>query len=471
LSEKNLAWKNFVKRYRDNPADFAANVLKMKPLPWQTEVMQEIAVGTRRLTVKSGHGVGKSSCAAAIIIWFLTTRYPAKVVVTAPTASQLFDALFAEVKRRHKQMPPAIGDLFETTSDRMVLKSNPSAVFCACKTASKERPESLAGVHVEMPGAVLLIADEASGIPETIFESGSGSMSGHNATTLLLGNPIRNSGFFYRTHTDLSHDWWTKTVSCKDNPLVSDDFIRDMADRYGEESAGFYSRVLGEFPPSDEDTYIPLDLINASLTRDVEGSPVAPVIWGVDVSRSGRDRSALAKRKGNALIEPIKTWRNKDTMELSGIILNEYETTMIQDRPQTICIDVIGIGAGVVDRCLELDLPTRGINVAESASLTDKYMRQRDELWGRAREWFEAKECKLPDDPSLVHELATPRFTFTSSGKIKIESKDEMRKRGIRSPDLADAFCLTFAEQAITASHGSRYGWGATIEVDTSYVV
>ena len=467
-AEKKSAWADFLKRYHDDPAGFAEHVIKMDPLPWQREVMDAIATGERRITVRSGHGVGKSSCAAAIILWFLTTRYPCKVVVTAPTASQLYDALFAEAKRRLKEMPEAVSKLLEATSDRIVLKSSPTEAFFSARTSSKERPESLAGVHSEN---VLLIADEASGIPEEVFESAAGSMSGHNATTLLLGNPTRTSGFFYRTHTDLRNDWWTKKVSCADSPLVSDDFITDMAKRYGEESAAYSIRVLGEFPQADEDTYIPLHLIEASLTRDIEESPNAPVVWGLDCARYGSDRSALAKRKGNHLTENIKTWRDKSTMELAGIILNEYETTPIMERPQEILVDSIGVGAGVVDRLIELELPARGINVAESASLSDKYMRLRDELWGKTREFFEAKECVLPDDAQLVHELAAPRFSFTSSGKIKIESKDELRKRGIKSPDLADAFCLTFATNAVAAAHGSRFAWQSTLEVDTSYVV
>ena len=464
-------WHDFVERYRDDPSGFSEHVIGMEPLPWQREVMDAISTGERRLSIRSGHGVGKSSCAAVTILWFLLTRYPCKVVVTAPTASQLYDALFSEVKTRLKQMPTAISDLLEATSDRVVLKSSPSAAFAVCKTAAKEKPESLAGVHVQEPGAVLLIADEASGIPEEVFESAAGSMSGHSATTLLLGNPIRSSGFFYRTHTELKNDWWTRAVSCLDSPLVSDDFVRDMANRYGQESNAYYVRVRGEFPQADEDTYIPLHLVEAATRREIEESPVASVTWGLDVARFGRDRSALAKRKGPTLVEEIKTWRDKSTMELAGIVMDEYENTPIIDRPSEICVDAIGIGAGVVDRLQELDLPARAINVAESSSMSQKYMRLRDELWGRAREWFEEKNCKLPDDQALVHELAAPRFAFTSTGKIKIESKDEMRKRGIKSPDLADSFCLTFAGNAIVGVHGNKYAWTSTLDVDTSYVV
>jgi hypothetical protein len=158
-------------------------------------------------------------------------------------------------------------------------------------------------------------------------------------------------------------------------------------------------------------------------------------------------------------------------MELAGIVVDEFENTPIIDRPQEICVDSIGIGAGVYDRLFELDLPARSVNVAESASMTQKYMRLRDELWGKTREWFESRECVVIDDPVLISELAAPRFAFTSSGKIKIESKDEMRKRGIKSPDMADALCLTFASNAVIGVHGNKYGWKTAITPDTSYVI
>ena len=468
--QNNAAWAAFIARYRDDPAGFSRHVIGMEPLSWQSEVMGALASGQRRLSCKSGHGVGKSSCAAVLILWFLTTRFPAKVVVTAPTSAQLYDALFAECKARLLALPSPVGDLFEATSDRIVLKSSPSESFCSARTSSKERPEALAGVH--SPNT-LLIVDEASGVPESVFESAAGSMSGMNAATLLLGNPVRANGFFYRTHTDLATDWWTRTVSCIDNELVSADFLRDMASRYGESSNAYRVRVLGLWPESDDDTLIPLSLIEAARDRDVDSSEVAPMVWGVDPARYGNDRSALAKRRGNYLVEPAKTWRDKSTMELSGIIQAEYDASKISDRPEEICVDSIGVGAGVVDRLIEMDLPARGINVAESASLNQKYVRLRDELWSRAREWFETKEVHIPDDEQFIAELAAPRFAFTSSGKIKIESKDEMRKRGVLggSPDLADAFCLTFASNAVIAAHGRRFAWNTAFEPDTSYVI
>ncbi len=423
----------------------------------------------RRLSIRSGHGVGKSTCAASLMVWFLLTRYPAKIVVTAPTASQLYDALFAEVKRRIKEMPKALSQLLDMTTDRIVLKASPTEAFISARTSSKERPEAMAGVHSEN---VLLIFDEASGIPEEVFESAAGSMSGHNATTLLLGNPIRTSGMFYRTQTELAADWWTRAVSCYDNPLVSEDFIKDMGTRYGEESNAFRCRVLGEFPMAEEDTLIPMHLVEAAIERDIKPAATMPVVWGLDIARQGMDRTALCKRRGNILLEPVKTWRDKDLMETVGLVLNEYETTPYQDKPQEILADIIGIGAGVVDRINELDIcPCRGVNVAEASPLKEKYNRLRDQLWAECKQWFEERECRIPKDDTLIAELTTPKFNFTTTGKLKVEAKQDMKKRGFASPDVADALILTFASSATTAFKGNqRYAWNRPIQQDLQWV-
>ena len=163
------------------------------------------------------------------------------------------------------------------------------------------------------------------------------------------------------------------------------------------------------------------------------------------MARFGSDRTALAKRRGNVQLEPVKSWHGKDTMQAAGLIIAEYEATPEEDRPSEILVDVIGIGAGVVDRLSEQGLPVRGINVAESPAVGDRFMRLRDELWFKARGSLETRDCTLADDDALIAELTGVRYDITSAGKIKVEGKDEMKKRGLRSCDLADAWCLTFA--------------------------
>ena len=189
-----LEW---LKKYAKNPSAFVTDVLTCHPDMWQKELLEAVNNGERKLSVRSGHGVGKSTAASWLMLWFLLTRYPVKIVVTAPTSAQLFDALFAELKRWINQLPPPLKDILDVKSDRVSHKAAPSEAFISCRTSRAETPEALQGVHSEN---VLLICDEASAIPESVFEAAAGSMSGANASTVLLGNPTRSSGFFFETH-------------------------------------------------------------------------------------------------------------------------------------------------------------------------------------------------------------------------------------------------------------------------------
>jgi hypothetical protein len=224
--------------------------------------------------------------------------------------------------------------------------------------------------------------------------------------------------------------------------------------RYGEESNPYRVRVLGEFPKADDDTVIPYELIEAAATRDVVANPDAPEVWGLDVARFGTDSSCLVKRKSNIILD-IRTWRNLDLMTLTGAVVAEYNAA--DKKPMEILVDSIGLGAGVVDRLRELKLPARGINVSESPALGTTYANLRAELWYKAKAWLEKRDCKIPSNERLIGELAAIRYGFMSNGKIKIESKDDMRRRGLPSPDCADAFCLTFASDAGVALYGTSY--------------
>ena len=169
------------------------------PLPWQKVFMNKVAAGKRRISVRAGHGVGKSTVCAWVIVWFAVTRFPQKCVITAPTAGQLFDALFSELKAQFNNLPDVLRESFEVFADKITFKGSPESSFISARTSSSERPEALAGIHSEN---VLLICDEASAIPEAVYEAAAGSMSGHSACTILSGNPTRNSGLFYKTHQD-----------------------------------------------------------------------------------------------------------------------------------------------------------------------------------------------------------------------------------------------------------------------------
>lgn len=440
MSNVRAAFLDFVDDYRDDPVAFVEIVLEAKPLPWQKEFLQAIAAGERRISVRAGHGVGKSTACSWAAIWFMLTRFPQKTIMTAPTAGQLFDALFSEVKHWFNRLPAALRDAVELYSDRIVQKGTPESSFISARTSSAERPEALAGVHSEN---VLLICDEASAIPEAVYESAAGSMSGHSATTILIGNPTRNTGLFFRTHHSLSSDWKTMHVSCLANPLVSHDFVEQIKATYGETSNAFRVRVLGEFALRDDDVLIPAELVDAATQRDVVLNVSEPLIYGVDVARFGDDRTVICKRQGNVVVG-FKHWSGEDLMGTVGRIVHEAKL----DSPEEICVDSIGLGGGVADRLRELGHNVRDVNVSESSALNQQAARLRDELWLACKSWLDTRAVRLPKDDDLRAELIGPTYSFTSNGKIKVEGKSEMKRRGMRSPDLADALCLTFASQA-----------------------
>jgi phage terminase large subunit len=472
-----------VARYRADPIAFVREVLGTEPDPWQAEFLTALARGDRRISVVSGHGTGKSTAASFGIIWFACTRTPFKVVITAPTAGQLFDALFAELKAWIDKMHPGFKVLFDVKSDRIELIASRHDSFIVAKTSRAETPEAMAGVHSEN---VLLIADEASGVPEQVFEAAAGSMSGDNATTVLLGNPVRSTGYFYETHHKLKDHWTTMAVSCLTSPRVSKQWIEEMQVRYGEESNAYRVRVLGKFPLGDDDTIIPMDLIASAQGRDIANAPGTGILWGVDVARFGSDSSAVAKRQGRILLEPVTLYRGLDLMQLCGRIKAEYDATDPKRRPVEILIDVIGMGSGVVDRLRELGLPARGINVSEAPAIGITYGNLRAELWFKARAWFAGRDVAIPVKrpemtpteaeslDRLVNELAAVRFQVKdSSGKIYAESKADMKKRGVASPDAADAFVLTFAGDAVTALHGkdSQRNWNKPLRRNLKGIV
>lgn len=434
-------WQFFIETYYDKPVEFAQDVLGVEPDPWQAKVMREVASGKRRIAIRAGHGVGKTAFCAWLVIWFMVTRYPQKTVLTAPTAGQLFDALFAETKFWVRKLPAALLELFELKAESIELKSDPEGSFVSAKTSSKDRPEAMAGVHSQH---VLLICDEASAIPEEVYEAAAGSMSGFSACTILISNPTRNVGLFFMAFHALKDDWCCHHVSCIGSPRVSPDFVKQIIATYGQNSNQYRVRVLGEFALREDDVLLPAELVDAAFDRDIQPVPSEPILYGLDVARFGDDRTVLAKRQGNVVLE-IKAWNGYDLMETVGRVLFEAKT----DKPSEIMVDVIGMGAGVADALRAAGMNVRDVNVAESAALNPGMNKLRDELWFALREWLYTRAVKLCRHDGLREELLAPTYGFApQSGKLKVEAKDDIKKKIRRSPDIADAICLTFSGQA-----------------------
>lgn len=463
-------YEKFVANFRQSAVGFVRYALGAEPEPWQLEALQYLDEGGSRLAVKSGHGVGKSTFLSWVILQQLLTRFPQKTVITAPTSGQLFDALASEVRSWLGKLPQGLQELFTVKTDRIELAASPAESFIAYRTSRQEQPEALQGVHSDN---VLLVADEASGVPSPVFEAAGGSLSTPNSRFLLTGNPTRPEGFFFDRFRQQDEDWKLMTVSCFDSSRVDPSFIKMIARAYGEDSNVYRVRVLGEFPIEAEDKLIPMWAIETAVGRDITPSPSWTPVWGLDVARSGKDRTALVERRSR-VVSWVDTWRSQDLMEICGRVKLKYDDTLPSQRPIEICVDAIGLGAGVADRLAELGLPAVAVNVAEASSTNQFAMRLRDDLWLQCRDWFLRQDVNIPDDEILITDLQAPSFSVTSTGKYKVASKDEMRRAGYRSPDTADALALTFAGEASIMQLGSDHpqsSWNRSLDIPETAIV
>jgi phage terminase large subunit len=425
---------------------FITQVLKVEKLEdWQREELEALDNGETKLSIRSGHGVGKTAFCSWCALHFLLFRDDVKVIVTSPSLKQLTDGLIPEIQKWVNRLPKWMSMQLEITSERLTRKPNNKNNFVSFRTARKENPEALAGVHAQ---SVLIIVDEASGVDEVVYETGQGALSTVGSIAILIGNPTKPSGFFYKTHNELSDLWRTRKVTCMQSSRVSEDYIKSQERTYGRDSREFKVRVLGDFPDSGANAVIPRSYVESAQGRDIEPSRDGRV-WGIDPGRGG-DPSGFIDRTDNAILD-IAEVRVDDVMRLTGWVVGRWNTTPQSKRPLSIFVDAIGLGAGIADRLSELGLPVVAVNVAEVASMSDRYVRLRDELWFETRHWFEPMTVVVPtkeENPlieKLTHELSSVESEYMSNGKLQVESKEKMKRRGVKSPNLADALCLTFA--------------------------
>lgn len=450
---------------------FVSNLLGVTPDEWQEDILRQLDEGATRISVRSGHGVGKTALCAWLALHFLLFRIGVKVIVTSPSGRQMSDGIKPELRLWIDRLPRGLGlwENLEVTADRVVRRTDPSNNFVSFRTARIETPEALAGIHADH---VMVIVDEASGVPEPVFEAASGTLSTAGAICLLIGNPTRARGLFYRTHTMLADLWTSIRVSSLESDRVDSAFIEDIRRTYGPDSNQFRVRVMGEFPTTEEDCVIPLELVRSSIDRDIEPYDGLPVYWGVDPGRGG-DATGFCSRQGTQLLE-LAEWHDPDLMKIVGRIRTKWDKTPPSDRPEAIYIDAIGLGAGVADRLRELNLPSVDINVSEAPAMKDRYPRLRAELWFSARDWFEARNCNMPSAIPLVEklldELTAPEMRLLSNGKTDVESKADMRRRGMPSPNLADAFNLTLAAGGATAAGRGQFLSAWTKPIRSRYV-
>lgn len=445
LAEFKKAPVELMAQWRERPALFAADVLRMEYLPWQEFTAQAIAdakagkINKTRFAIKSGTGVGKTALTASLILWMLACFEDVKIPCTAPNAPQLKAVLWPELRKFVSAIPEELRDIFpfDVQVDRCTIYNN----FAVARTPKDGSPEGFQGFHALN---IMLVADEASGVPDDVYLAGQGVMAEKGAITLLIGNPTRVSGYFYKCFTSNQERWWCLTVSCEDSPRVTKEYIDDMRTEHGENSYEFKVRVLGEFHLEESGVIIPINWVRDAIERDI-GSNSDYEVWGFDVS-DGKDRSALAKRKGNKLLE-IKSWGGKSALASVGVVVDEYYQTLPPLRPKEICVDAIGMGATAAQRLAEIlkgePVVVTKVNVALTGErVGQRYRSRRVELWARGRKWFEDYESSIPPNlDRFMAQISSVEWEVNdSSGKWVLVDK----KASGSSPDEADAFLLTF---------------------------
>lgn len=438
-------------RFRNEPEFFHREVLGYEPWERQLEISRSIR-DHRNTAIRSCNGAGKTFHIAHEGLRFLFAYAPAVVINTAPVWTQVENQYWRYFRDAYnKARYPLGGKLLKT-------QLNIDEKWFAMGLANDpDRMEAFQGWHAEN---IMVIFDEASGISPKIYEAALGAMAGgHIVRFVLIGNPTQNSGPFYDAFKDPTYNHIR--ISALDVPnvrerrqivpgLVTHDWVDEMKAKYGEESDIYRVRVLGQFPRHASDTLISIDAVESAFNAERELYGLDDDVSGLDVARFGDDNSALVRRTGNkAKVEWVVYGNN--TMELAGraaIYLRANKTTKL-------FVDITGgLGAGVFDRLKEQpDIAGRvyGVNVASKPRDEATYINIRVESWCNVRDWL--KDAVLEKHEGF-YQLAQPKYKLTSTGKLQLESKEDMKKRGVASPDVGDALALTLSR----ATEGDNLG-------------
>lgn len=448
-----------VAKFYDNPLGFVKyifpwgeGVLKDETGPdeWQTKVLTEIGDAINngeslgeaiRIAVASGHGIGKTAFVAWVVYWFISTREFPQIVVTSSTQTQLTTKTWRELAKWQRL---AINKhWFEWTATKFYHKQYPETWFASAIPWSVNNSEAFAGTHEKH---VLIIFDEASGIHDIIWEVIEGAMTTSGAMWLALGNPTKNTGRFRECFGKFKHRWLNMQIDSRTAKQANKAQIQQWVDDYGEDSDFVRVRVRGVFPRSGSNQFIGADIVEECRKYKAEGFEGLERILAVDVARFGDDQSVILKRQGRKVFKP-KKFRGLTTMELAAYVVEEIDDW----KPDAVFIDGVGVGAGVVDRVKQLRPSANVIEVNAGARAKDanKYFNKRAEMWGLTRDFLKAGADLPDDDNELAEELQSVEYGFSNKQQIQIEKKEDMKARGLSSPDVADALCLTFAETIV----------------------
>ena len=461
--------------YADHPVEFVEDIIRAKPDARQRDMLRSVA-DNPLTSVRSGHGVGKSAVESWLVIWFLSTRPYPKVPCTAPTKHQLYDILWAEISKWLRNNPVLEKDII-WTQEKVFMRGYREEWFAVARTASK--PDALQGFHADH---VLYIIDEASGVDDKVFEPILGALTTEGSRLFMAGNPTKLTGFFFDSHHKNRAQYSTLHIDGRESSRVDTAFIQKIVEMFGEDSDVFRVRVAGDFPKSLPDSFIPMEWAEqASGTVHIPEIP-RRIDIGVDVARYGDDSSVVCPVYDKAQQGEPDIYHHNNITEISGhvVVLVKQLARKYLSAEIHVKIDCDGMGVGVYDilqeqqeaiveeitkerEAAEIEAPFvlelyechfggEGGTIGDVGDDPIEYENSTGLMWGSVRLALYEKRLKLWENDQQISQLSNRKYIVNSKGKIELERKEAMKKRGLHSPDMADALALAMYEPR-------RYTW------------
>lgn len=442
-------WKAFI----DKPVDWVSDFFTFPPDEGPTKYQEEALiklVEERRVSLRGPHGLGKTALAAWAILWFGATRpFDTKIPTTASAWRQLDKFLWPEIRKWYRLCDwGKWADMGGMVPEMFTLKMKVGD-GCEAFALASDRAELIEGAHGDN---LLYVFDEAKAIPPDTWNAAEGAFASGDAYWLAISTPGDRSGRFYDIHRKAPglEDWWVRHVTLREAVAagrINEEWAEARRRQWGEDSPVYQARVLGEFPTHSEWALVPLAWVEAARKRELDPGDTKPIA-GLDVAWTGTDDSAMFIRQGPVVLSG-EFWHGHDLMETTG----KAKRTGLH-----VNVDSIGIGAGVFSRLRELKHPCTAVNVAETKYVGEDYKNKRAELHWGLRERFRDGDIDLSRLSNrvydrLVGELTSIKYKYLSTGKIIIESKDDMKKRIGHSPDLSDGLMLAFAPTRRSGIH------------------
>ena len=424
-------------RARSDPLWFISNILGCQTWSKQREIIESVR-DHPRTAVRSCSSSGKSWTASVIALWFLFTHYPSTVITTAPTFRQVESILWREIAARYAQSKEPLGG--KLTNVKLDIAEDWFALGL-----STDEPERFQGFHNEN---VLVIVDEASGVSEDVFQAIENPLSAGNAKLLLIGNPTQQVGTFRDAFTSSIYN--PIHISAFDTPnfthessafpfLITPSWVEERREEWGDGSYLYQVYVEGNFPNIGVDNLFSLEEVESAVNRSVSDSEVLEA--AIDVSRYGDDETVLMLRRGNKVVR-TEFWGHQDTVYTAGRTARFCR----EWGPQVLYVDSVGVGAGVADMLREEKINAVDVNVGEKALDSEQFANKRAELYWLLHKRLEGEEISIQDDSKLKSQLCDIRYKYNGKGQLVIESKEDARSRGSKSPDRADTLMLLFSK-------------------------